>query len=385
MPETRIIRAVSLLVGIVLFAAACTSSPDWSAGTTSSGNGASEGDNIAPDAAAADSGNPAETRAPDESPAPVAGTAPAALASADPSVPTGRAAPSVPSAVPISTAGIPLAEVMPPTPGLRLEYRLVRTGVPAAETVALVVQPSRDAWANLAVHGSTTDGHAPAYVIMGQDETTWYPDARVHFGENAGDDPAPILGAVPWPRFLPSPDEAYRFETVGISAGVQPDDIDGSWSLAYQIADAYEYGPPGAVRFTLAPTVAEPSELSTVAPTLFSHQAPDGTELRYELVSAVVYRERMITGVVVNTVGRPQRGFAVAPHPAVGRLPEQHRSITGPNGLFTLAYRGAPGDTIRLFYGPVTGQGYNARITDPLEITGRIRSPDFATLIYERP
>jgi hypothetical protein len=192
---------------------------------------------------------------------------------------------------------------MPPTPGLRLEYRLVRTGVPAAETVALVVQPSRDAWANLAVHGSTTDGHAPAYVIMGQDETTWYPDARVHFGENAGDDPAPILGAVPWPRFLPSPDEAYRFETVGISAGVQPDDIDGSWS----------------------------------------------------------------------------------PHQAVGRMPEQHRSITGPNGLFTLAYRGAPGDTIRLFYGPVTGQGYNARITDPLEITGRIRSPDFATLIYERP
>ncbi len=134
----------------------------------------------------------------------------------------------------------------------------------------------------------------------------------------------------------------------------------------------------------LAVIAAEPSDLETLAPVSFQ-LTTDTTQLTWQLQAAAVYRERTVSGVVVSPLGRPQKGVTVALHPAVGALPAEHRTVTGTFGTFELSYRAAPGDGIRLYYGVAQGKGADAVIPDPAVISGRVGSPDFATLIFPAP
>jgi hypothetical protein len=60
-------------------------------------------------------------------------------------------------------------------------------------------------------------------------------------------------------------------------------------------------------------------------------------------------------------------------------------AVTDSVGAFTLPFRAAPGDSIRLFFGRTSGSGTEERIVSPEEIRGRVGSPDFATLIFTAP
>ncbi|MFA7567385.1 MAG: hypothetical protein WCY01_10195 [Alkalispirochaeta sp.] len=317
----------------------------------------------APAASAASESTPSDS--PDLQPAPTAEAEP--IPQPEPDLP--------PAPVPVDPSGIPLADLMPPTPGLRLVYQLVQpdpdTTPPDAlsypQTFALVVQPSRDASANLAVH--TVDGTQPqfdTYLLMDQDETTWFPRSAAPAG----------FFAFPWPRFLPHDGTSFSLNHSGFEGTVEPSG-EGEWMLTNRAETT-------GSQVVLAVIAAEPSDLETLAPVSFQ-LTTDATQLTWQLQAAAVYRERTVSGVVVSPLGRPQKGVTVALHPAVGALPAEHRTVTGTFGTFELSYRAAPGDGIRLYYGVAQGKGADAVIPDPAVISGRVGSPDFATLIFPAP
>lgn len=380
-PSRSVVPALLLVVAIVFLLFGCntpgpvgtTDQRELQRGVNAGDQGAESGEeaaanNVATESAATAPETPPET-VPQQS-------APDASAP-DQSAPE---EPSAPVIGPVTTDGIPLQELFPAQPGLRLSYRLIRGGEETDRSPAVVLQPSTQARANIAVHGNGVS----SYVVMGQDETAWYPVRPVVGGTEAA-----VLAMVPWARFFPRRDEIFRFSRPHVTVRLRPDGADSTpaaaWSVGYRFDREYGNGLYGEAVFTLAPTTVEPGGETMTVPVLIRYADPRGTELRYELTSAAVYREREVTGVVVNRFGRPQPGFVVAPHPLVGLLPEKHRSTTDAAGRFQLAYRAAPGDVIRLFYGPSDGAGTEARIFQPNTIFGRVESPDFATLIYNAP
>jgi hypothetical protein len=296
-----------------------------------------------------------------------------------------------PQPQPVNPSGIPLFQQMVPTPGVRAFYRLVAEestlDLSAPESVALVLQPSRTSAVNLSVHGPG----AESYLIMEEDQSRWTavpdPDATSESALLAAQsDPvisderfaADALFSLPWPAFLPAETPGFLLDLPSPSddAVVTPAG-EGTWHIDYRL-DGIE------VRVSMEHVRAAPSDLETLLPVTYWLITSEG-ELVYRLSSAAVYRERTVSGVVVSPQGRPQEGVTVALHPRVGQLPPTHRAITGTFGTFELSYRAAPGDSIRIYYGEVEGQGEDARIAAPAELVGRVGTPDFATLIYPAP
>lgn len=395
------VAIVLVLLGIVMVAG-CTS---ISATTESDPLGEMPGSN-APTATPADTPNGGANAAPADTPnggadaASAGSDTPDAVATA--AVQPHEAAPHSPPITPISAEGYALEDVLGVSEGLRLEYAVSRGGV-AEGTASLVLQPSAGAWANRAVHGAGVS----AYTIMGEESTRWYPVRTT-----ANTDVAAVLSAIPWPRYFPHSDEIFQYSEKDVTARIQPGRMNKSaqlsgpgrqstpgdpahsdpavpppsgWSIGYRIDRDYGRNVYGEAVFNFASHRVQPGEIEAFLPTLIRYADPAGTELRYELTDATVFRAREIAGAVVNRFGQPRFGYAVAPHPMIGLLPTEHVGRTDETGRFSIDYRAAPGDTVRLYFGPVEGEGRSARIIQPLVIEGRIESPDFATLIYTAP
>lgn len=286
-----------------------------------------------------------------------------------------------PPVVPVSSDGYALSDLIGQSHGLRLEYTVVRGGIPE-QPVSVVVQPSSGAWANRSVHG---DGSV-AYAVMGESESGWY-----CFRGTAMSDRSAVLSIIPWPRFFPRTGQVFQYSEENLTARIRPDDgadenaAPSRWSVAYRIDKDYGRGLYGEALFRFAPSVVEPSASPQILPRVIRYVDTTGTELRFDLVDATVYRAREITGAVVNRFGQPQSGYVVAPHPMIGLLPPEHLGVTDETGRFSIAYRAAPGDVIKLYFGPIAGEGRSSYISQPLEIQGRVESPDFASLIYTIP
>jgi hypothetical protein len=274
--------------------------------------------------------------------------------------------------LPVSPDGVPLDEVLPAFDGLRLEYAVSRDGELTDEVVQLAFQPSLSQRADVSVHGAGTEG----YAVMTESDSLWFPTTT------ATDSPiAAVLAALPWPRYLPQDSETqFTFERPPLTATAEVA-APGEWLLSYVIPDDYHRQLAGEVTIVLAPVSVEPGPIDGGAPVEIVYTDASGATVTLDLTSAALYRERVISGVVVSAVGRPQAGFVVAPHPAIGRLPANRVARTGASGLFELPFRAAPRDRVRLFFGAVTGTGAEARIANPQEVRGRVGSPDFSTLI----
>ncbi|MCG8480065.1 MAG: hypothetical protein MI724_13285 [Spirochaetales bacterium] len=277
---------------------------------------------------------------------------------------------------PVHPGGTPLEDVFAPLPGMRLEYALFANDEDTGRRISLVMQPSRAARADLSVHGEGFEGFA----VMDEGNALWYPTRTAIDSVEAA-----LLAALPWPRFLPGDGEAFLFsrDLLDGRAHMEPLGGEEGWAVTYAIAEGYRRDLSGEATSVLSRFEAEPGTIPAGGPRTIRYSGPDAIELRFELQSAVVRRQRSIEGVVVGGLGSPLSGFAVAPHPAVGRLDPSLVARTNGEGRFDLAFRAAPGDSIRLFYGPVEGSGSEARIALPQEIVGRVGSVDFVTLIYE--
>ena len=287
------------------------------------------------------------------------------------------ATPPEPQFTEIEITGVPLEEVMAPLPGLRLQYRVSDPTGTAPDTVYLVLQPSRTARADISVHGRGVEG----YAIMTETDTLWEPaDTRIDSAVAA------VLAGLPWPLFLPQGDRRFRATAKSTTIEVFPaSDLDPAWQVRYVAAERTDS--PSSPEFAASAVRSidrfevEPGALPGGGPRTVSFTTAEGATVALELEGAAVYRERQIEGVAVSTQGRPVRGIAVAPHPAVGLLPSSRVAYSNNVGRFVLPFRAAPGDWIRLYYGPVEGQGRSAVMVDPQEIRGRVGSPDFVTLI----
>ncbi len=279
---------------------------------------------------------------------------------------------------PVHSAGVPLEEVFTPLPGMRLEYALFVNEEDTGRRVSLVMQPSRGARADFSIHGAGFEGFA----VMDEGESLWYPVRTAIDSVEAA-----LLAALPWPRFLPRDDGTFLFSRDLLEGRVQAEFVGGEagWTITYAIAEGYRRDLSGDATVAMSRFAAEPGAIPAGGAPTIRYSGSDGTELRLELQSAVVRRQRSIEGVVVGDLGSPLSGFAVSPHPAIGRLDPSLVARTNAEGRFDLAFRAAPGDSIRLFYGPVEGSGSEAHIVLPQEIVGRVGSVDFVTLIYARP
>ena len=269
---------------------------------------------------------------------------------------------------PIDPGGVPLDEVMIPRPGIRLVYDVAGGDVSIPAELTLVLQPSRSARADISIHAPG----AEAYVVMEETATLWR--AALVAGDHSL---TRALAELAYPRYLPTQGQAFRSADAADTADaadafVVRADAERAWSLAY------DSGATVAIR---ALTI-EPMALDSVGPETIGVLLSSGEWVRLTLRSAAVYRQREISGAVVSAFGRPLSDITVAPHPRVGRLPASRVAVTDAFGAFTLPYRAAPGDSIRLFYGRTTGSGEQARIVNPQEISGRVASPDFTTLIF---
>ncbi len=266
---------------------------------------------------------------------------------------------------PIDPAGVPLDEVMIPRPGIRLVYDVAGGDASIPAELTLVLQPSRSARADISIHAPGGEG----YVVMEETDTLWR--AALVAGDHSL---TRALAELAYPRYLPTQERSFRSADAADAADafVVRADAERAWSLAY------DSGATVAIR---AVTI-EPMALDSVGPETIGVPLSSGEPVRLTLRSAAVYRQREISGAVVSAFGRPLSGITVAPHPRVGRLPDSRVAVTDAFGAFTLPYRAAPGDSIRLFYGRTSGSGEEARIVNPQEISGRVASPDFATLIF---
>lgn len=232
--------------------------------------------------------------------------------------------------------------------------------IPAELT--LVLQPSRSARADISIHAPNAEG----YLIMEETDTLW------RAALTTGDHPLTrALAELAYPRFLPGPDQPFR--------SMDPPDeflVSATEERAWDLV--YDSGATVGIRNL----VIEPMALDGGGPSSIAIPLASGEQARLTLRSAAVYRQREISGAVVSAFGRPLSGITVAPHPQVGRLAPSRVAVTDAGGAFTLPYRVAPGDSVRLFYGRTAGSGEEARIATPQEIRGRVASPDFATLIF---
>jgi hypothetical protein len=234
------------------------------------------------------------------------------------------------------------------------------SGVPTE--FALILQPSRSARADISIHAPGNEG----YLVMEETDTLWRSTVSA-----ADTLLTRALSRFAYPRFLPTAEQQFR------SAGTDPGFLvrsveGGAWDVVYDSGETVRIG-----TFEVEPMAQEGGGPETIGVSVDT-----GETVRLTLRSAAVYREREITGAVVSPFGRPLSGITVAPHPQVGRLPDSRVAVTNAVGAFTLPFRAAPGDSIRLFYGRTSGAGAEERITSPQEIRGRVASPDFATLIF---
>ncbi|MFW5827264.1 MAG: hypothetical protein ACOCU4_04195 [Alkalispirochaeta sp.] len=341
--------------------------------------------------AAADTAPAEESASPEESPSSRESSSPAESATARAST-SAQEAPSVqgpptadsPEPIAIDATGIPLEDILVSRAGVRLVYDVTGNEPPAAATgaagpessdaplppeVVLTLQPSRTARADISIHAPGAAG----YLIMEETDTLWRPaPASADETPLAADDlVAAALSGISFPRYLPRQDQPFTSAGAPDEFLIATDD-QRTWEVTYDSGTVMGIGE----------FIIEPMALAGGGPKTIVLSSSAERPFRLTLRSAAVYREREISGAVVSAFGRPLSDITVAPHPAVGRLHPSRVAVTDSFGAFTVPFRAAPGDSLRLYYGRTTGSGTEERITNPQEIRGRVASPDFATLIF---